>query len=97
MNTIVRISEDKLAFDHDRAFKVRAKGVKLLGLWAAEKMGLKDDGAQAYARALVATDFDEPGDDDILGKLQADLAPYGIGRAELTDRLIAFVEQASTE
>lgn len=97
MNTIVKISQDKLAFDHDRAFKVRAKGVKLLGLWAADVMGLKGDGAQAYARALVAVDFDEPGDDDILGKLLADLAPYGVGRAELTDRLVGFVEQASTE
>lgn len=95
MNSIAKISESQLSLDHDRAFKARARGVKLLGLWAAEKLGLEGDTAQAYARALVETDFEEVGDDDILRKLDADLGPLGIGRAELTDRLIECVERAA--
>ena len=95
MNSIVKLSQDKQAFDHDRAFKVRAKGVKLLGLWAADRLGLAGQAADAYARALVATDFEEAGDEDILRKLLADLEPLGVGRAELTDRLVECVERAS--
>ena len=97
MNCIGKISEDRIAFDHERAFKIRAKGVKLLGLWAATKLGLEGEAAATYARALVTIDFEEAGDEDILRKLLADLAPLGIGRAELIDRLIACVEQASVQ
>jgi hypothetical protein len=97
MNSIGKISEDKITFDHERAFKIRIKGVKLLGLWAAAKLGLESEAADTYARALVSVDFEEAGDEDILRRLLADLEPLGIGRAELVDCLIACVEQASVQ
>lgn len=97
MTSIGKISEDRIAFDHERAFKIRTKGVKLLGLWAATTLGLEGDAADTYARALVTIDFEEAGDEDILRKLLVDLEPLGIGRAELVDRLIACVEQAALQ
>lgn len=97
MSGIGKISENKIAFDHERAFKIRTKGVKLLGLWAATKLGLESEAAEAYARALINTDFEEAGDEDILRSLLADLEPLGIGRAELVDRLVACIEQASAQ
>ncbi len=56
---------------------------KLLGLWVAERLGLPaGEAAEAYARSVVAADFELPGDDDVIAKVRGDLAAKGIG---LTD------------
>jgi hypothetical protein len=72
-------------------FRVTARRNKLLGLWAAEKLGLQaGDAADAYARTVVDADFEKPGDSDVVEKVQKDLAAKGINlseaqlRAELT-------------
>ena len=56
--------EKKFKKDQELQFKAAARRNKLLGLWAAEQMGLKGEAAEAYAKEVVRSDFDKPGDDD---------------------------------
>ena len=65
--------EKKFALDEEQKFKAVARSNKLLGLWAAEKLGKNGDDAAAYARDVVASDFEESGDDDVLRKVTKDL------------------------
>ncbi len=70
--------ETKYKRDQELTFKVNARRNKLLGLWAAEKMGLAGDAAANYAKTVVASDFDRPGDDDVMEKVSADLKAKGV-------------------
>mgnify|MGYP001362712790 CR=1 FL=1 len=70
--------EAKFRRDKEREFKVTARRNKLLGLWAAEKMGLEEDDAEAYAREVVISDFAEPGDDDVVERVLTDMHARGI-------------------
>lgn len=74
--------ERKYAHDKELQFKVMARRNKLLGLWAAELMGLADDEAASYAIEVVQADFDEPGDDDVLRKVKADLDAKGVDKSQ---------------
>jgi hypothetical protein len=65
--------ERKFTFDQERKFKAEARRNKLLGLWAAEKLGFGGDAALAYAREVVAADFEEAGDGDVVRKVLGDL------------------------
>jgi hypothetical protein len=65
--------ERKFALDEEQKFKALARRNKLLGLWAAEKLGKTGTEADAYAKEVVAADFEESGDDDVLRKVAADL------------------------
>jgi hypothetical protein len=68
--------EARYKHDQELQFKVKARRNKLLGLWAAERMGLKGDEAETYARAVVDAEF-EGGDPKVVGKVQADLNAKG--------------------
>jgi hypothetical protein len=70
--------EDKFAKDAEFQFKVTARRNKLLGLWVAEQLGLTSEEADAYARTVVAADFEEAGDDDVFRKVQGDLTARGL-------------------
>lgn len=74
--------EKKHAHDQELAFKATARRNKLIGLWAAEQMGLPKDQAEAYAKDVVAADFEEAGDDDVVRKLMADLKAKGVDISE---------------
>lgn len=65
--------EDKYAHDTELQFKVGARRNKLLGLWAAEQMGMHGDAAAQYARAVVESDFEQAGDEDVFRKVAGDL------------------------
>lgn len=71
--------EAKYQHDQETQFKVTARRNKLLGLWAAEKMGLSGADADAYAKEVVVADFEEAGDDDVLRKVLGDLTDKGVG------------------
>ena len=73
-----RSFETKFAHDAELRFKAEARRNRLLGEWAAEKLGKTGDDARAYAMSVVTSDFDEPGEDDVFRKLSEDLA----GRAD---------------
>jgi hypothetical protein len=96
--------ENKFAHDEEIQFKVTARRNKLLGLWAAEKMGLTAEEAKAYATSVVQADFEEAGDEDVVRKLIGDLTTAGVEtddtmiRAALEAQMVEarrqFIEQA---
>jgi hypothetical protein len=69
--------EKKFAIDEEMKFKAGARRNKLLGLWAAEKLGISGDAANAYAKDVVAAEFEEAGDRHVLHKVLKDLAAKG--------------------
>ena len=69
--------EKKFALDEEQKFKAEARRNRLLGLWAAEKLGISGDAATAYAKEVVAADFEEAGDADVLRKVMNDLDRQG--------------------
>ena len=74
--------EKKYALDAEQKFRAEARRNKLLGLWAAEQLGLSGDEAAAYAKEVVASDFEEAGDGDVLRKVQGDLTAKGVSVTE---------------
>ena len=73
-----RGQEAKYAHDQETEFKVMARRNKLLGLWAAEHLGLSGEEAEAYAKQVVISDFEKPGDDDVLEKVHGDFQAGGV-------------------
>jgi len=74
--------ESKYALDQEQEFKAVARRNKLLGLWAAEKMGLNADRAEEYGRAIVKADFEHPGEEDVYRKITQDLEGAGLTVSE---------------
>ena len=74
--------ENKFKYDQDILFKIQSRRAKLVGLWAAERLGLKGADAEAYAQQVVSTDLDEPGTNDIVRKLRADFQAKNIEISE---------------
>lgn len=74
--------ESKFAHDQALEFKATARRNKLLGLWAAELMGLSGDEAEDYAKTVVKADFEEPGDEDVFRKVRGDLDAKGIEQSD---------------
>ena len=70
--------EAKYKLDEERRFKAVCRRNKLLGLWAAGRMGLDGADAEAYAREVVVADLDAPGDDDVVGKVLGDMNRRGV-------------------
>ncbi len=64
--------EAKWKHDKELEFKANARRNKLLGLWIAEQMGISGDEAQSYAREVIESDFERPGDSDVVEKVLAD-------------------------
>ena len=91
--------EKKFAHDEELRFKAMARRNKLLGLWAAEKLGLSGPEAEAYAKEVVVADFEESGDDDVLRKVHKDFEAKGVAiadkelRAKMTELLGEAVAQ----
>jgi len=90
-----RSEEAKYAMDEDTAFRVAARRNRLLGQWAAEKMGLTPEETDAYAKAVVQADFEEAGDEDVIRKLLGDLTAAGVEIDEAGVR--AALEEKSVE
>ncbi len=74
--------ENKFKHDQEMLFRIYARRAKLVGLWAAEHLGLTGDEADAYAKHIVAVDFEEAGHKDILRKVKADLDAKNVGISE---------------
>ena len=74
--------ENKFAHDEALKFKAEARRNKLLGLWAAEKMGKNDDQAAEYAKEVIRSDFEEPGDEDVFRKVRGDFDSAGIDQSD---------------
>ena len=81
-----KAAEAKWAHDEELRFKVYARRNKLLGLWAAAQMGLAGAAADAYAREVIAADFEKPGEEDVFEKLRRDFDAKGIAVTDHTIR-----------
>ena len=96
--------EDRFAHDAELQFKITARRNKLVGQWAAEKMGLTPEETTAYATSVVQADFEESGVEDVVRKLLGDLTSAGVDvddatiRAALEDKMVQarrqFIEPA---
>ena len=73
-----RSFETKFAHDAELRFKAEARRNRLLGEWAAELLGKSGDDARSYALTIVTSDFEEPGEGDVLRKLLGDLTSAGV-------------------
>ena len=91
--------EKKFALDEEQKFKALARRNRMLGMWAAEQLGISGDAAANYAKEVVAADFEEAGDDDVLRKVEGDFAAKGVKldgaaiRAKMTELLAEAVAQ----
>jgi hypothetical protein len=91
--------EKKFAHDEELRFKANARRNKLLGLWAAEKMGVSGAAADAYAKEVVVADFEEAGDDDVFRKVHRDFDAKGVAQSDqdirkaMTDLMGLAIEQ----
>jgi hypothetical protein len=74
--------EKKFAHDEELRFKASARRNKMLGLWAAEKLGLSGDEAAAYAKEVVMSDFEEAGDHDVFKKVRADFDAKNVAQSD---------------
>jgi len=74
--------EQRFAHDEELKFKATARRNKLLGLWAAEKLGLKGAEADSYALSVVMVELEDSGDHDVAGKIRKDFATKGVQQSE---------------
>ena len=74
--------EKQFAHDEELKFKANARRNKLLGLWAAEKLGITGADADAYAKEVVMADFEEPGDNDVFKKIRKDFDAKGVAQSD---------------
>ncbi|MGE0751081.1 MAG: DUF1476 domain-containing protein [Variibacter sp.] len=74
--------EKQFAHDEELRFKASARRNRLLGQWAAEKLGLTGDAATAYAKEVVMSDFEEAGDHDVFKKIRADFDAKSIAQSD---------------
>lgn len=77
-----RAEEAKFARDEDTHFRIVARRNRLLGEWAAERMGLSAAETEAYAKSVVQADFEEAGDEDVIRKVLGDLIGAGVDSSD---------------
>jgi hypothetical protein len=88
--------EGKFAHDAELRFRAEARRNKLLGLAVAEMLGKTGDDAAVYAKEVVAADFEEAGDDDVVRKVLADLTAGGVAmnEADLRAKMADLMDDA---
>ena len=91
--------ESKWAHDEELRFKVFARRNKLLGVWAAGELGLKGDATEAYAKEVVAADFQKAGDEDVLEKVRDDFKAKGIAISDhmLRNKMEELIQTAKSQ
>ncbi len=94
-----RAEEAKFAMDQETEFKVMARRNRMLGLWAADVLGLAGAEADAYAKTVVMADLQEPGDEDVFRKVRGDFDAKGIQRsdAEIREQMAMLLPAARDE
>ncbi len=92
--------EKKFALDEEQKFKATARRNRKLGAWVAEKIGLSGAEAEAYAKSVVAADFEEAGDDDVFRKVRGDLdakGQQGVSDADIRAKMDTLLAEAAAE
>lgn len=88
--------ERKFAHDEELKFKAMSRRNKLLGLWAAEKLGKTGDEADAYAKEVIRADFEEAGDEDVFRKVRKDFDAAGVTETDdaIRQKMIELLGEA---
>ena len=91
--------EGQYAHDQEMEFKAVARRNKLLGLWAAELMGIEGEEAEAYAKEVVLSDFEEAGHEDVFRKIRGDFDARGVERSDhqIRHRMDQLLEDARAQ
>jgi hypothetical protein len=95
--------ERKFAHDQELKFRATARRNKMLGLWAAEQLGLSGEEAQAYAKEVIKADLEIPGDDDVFRKIRRDFDAKSVEksdhqiRSKMVDLMGVAISQIETE
>jgi hypothetical protein len=86
--------EAEFVHDAEIRFKAVARSNRLLGNWAAAKLGLTGEAAIAYANALVTAELEHKSGEDTLHKVSRDLAPKGVSETEVVSKMQEFLHVA---
>ena len=89
--------EKKFAHDEELQFKVSARRNKYLGQWASQILGYDQEKEKEYIQAVIKSDFEEAGDEDVFRKLKADLADHNISDEEIRKKMNELKEKAKSE
>jgi len=95
--------ENKFKHDKELEFKATARRNKLLGLWAAELLGIHGAEAEAYAKTVIKADLEKPGEQDVVDKVMADFKGRGVEMSEhrlkkrMSELLSTAVAQVQSE
>ena len=89
--------EKKFAHDEELQFKVSARRNKYLGQWASQILGYDQEKEKEYIQAVIKSDFEEAGDEDVFRKLKADLVDHNISDEEIRKKMNELKEKAKSE
>ncbi len=95
--------ENKFKHDKELQFKANSRRNKLLGLWAAGQLGIHGAEAEAYAKSVIASDFDRPGDQDVFDKVMGDFKTRNVEmsenrlRRQMNELLVTAADQVQSE
>ena len=89
--------EKKFAYDEELQFKVNARRNKYLGQWASKILGYDQEKEKEYIQAVIKSDFEEAGDEDVIRKLKSDLADHNISDEEIRKKMDELNEKAKSD
>ena len=89
--------EKKFAHAEELQFKVSARKNKYFGQWASQILGYDQEKEKEYIHAVIKSDFEEAGDEDVFRKLKADLADHNISEEEIRKKMNELSEKAKSE
>ena len=91
--------EKQFALDEEQKFKAQARRNRLLGLWAAEQLGKRGDDATAYAKEVIAAEFEDAREAAVVRKVVGDLSAKGIAISEqdIRTRMDELMLQAAAQ
>ena len=89
--------EKKFAYDEELQFKVSVRRNKYLGQWASQILGYDQEKEKEYIQAVIKSDFEEAGDEDVFRKLKSDLADHNISDEEIRKKMDELNEKAKSE
>ena len=89
--------EKKFAYDEELQFKVSARRNKYLGQWASQILGYDQEKEKEYIQAVIKSDFEEAGDEDVFRKLKSDLADHNTSDEEIRKKMDELKEKAKSE
>jgi hypothetical protein len=89
--------EKKFAYDEELEFKISARKNKYLGQWASQILGYDQEKEKEYIQAVIKSDFEEAGDEDVFRKLKSDLSGHNVSDEEIRKKMDEFNEKAKSD